>query len=400
MDHRKKILFGVSVAAFLAPFTQTVYTPSLPEIQADFGVNSFMVNLTISLFTFILASSQFIIGPLTDTRGRKIILMAGLFLFMAGSLICLLSPNYYLFLFGRAVQAFGISTGSVVAAAVIGDIYEPRDRGGAMSIYQTMVFLGPVLGPVFGSLIAGYLYWQWSFLLLFVVAMFIFIYNRIVLYETLSKDEIPDKITPRTFKKIVMQRSSFSVMLLGFMQFYGYYIYLVFLPGLLDRLYQVPVTTKGLLFMPITAGLVIGSIGGRKLQQYVTRKMILISTSYGVGMVVLIFWICLTLDLMPIPVLVALLLAYGVMSGISLPAQTTTLINLFQKQKGTAIGAYNVLRFTGAGVGPLVGAILFDLGGDFALFLSLSALLFVAAVILQLNMYDPYDIVQRENVSA
>lgn len=176
-----KILLGLSIAAFLGPFTQTIYTPSLTEVGHFYDVNQFMVNLTISLYTFVLAANQFLVGPLADTRGRKSILLPGLLIFMAGSLVCYLSSNYYLFLFGRAVQAFGITTGSVVAAAVIGDIYTLQERGKAMSVYQTMVFLGPVLGPVFGSFIAAYAEWHLAFAVLAAGALFAYIYNSFTL---------------------------------------------------------------------------------------------------------------------------------------------------------------------------------------------------------------------------
>jgi MFS transporter, DHA1 family, multidrug resistance protein len=393
-------LFGLSIAAFLAPFTQTIYTPSLPEIGDFFKVNTFFVNLTISIFTFILATSQFMIGPLTDTKGRKAVLLPGLMLFMAGSLICLLSTNYFIFLFGRAIQAFGISTGSVVAAAMIGDIYSPKDRGSAMSIYQTMVFLGPVLGPVFGSFVAGYADWQWSFIILVVASFFIYIYNRIVLQETLPKDATPTIITFNTFKKIIVNPSSFSIMLLGFTQFYGYYIFLVFLPSLVDTLYQLPVATKGLFYLPLTVGLVLGSFAGARLQQTMTRKLILITSSYGISFIVLIFWLGLLSHLLLIPILMLLLLSYGILLGVSLPAQTTSLINLYQEEKGTAIGAYNFLRFTGSAIGPLLGAVIYNVGGDFALYLSLSIFLFISAFVLQKNIYDPYEMSNKVDLHA
>ena len=59
--NKKAILFGVSAAAFLGPFTQTVYTPSLPELGNVFQVNTVMANLTISLFTAILALASFVV---------------------------------------------------------------------------------------------------------------------------------------------------------------------------------------------------------------------------------------------------------------------------------------------------------------------------------------------------
>ncbi|MCP8968596.1 MFS transporter [Ectobacillus ponti] len=385
-SQNRTILIGLSIAAFLGPFTQTIYTPSLTEIGRFYHVNQFMVNLTISLYTFILAANQFFVGPLTDTRGRKATLLPGLLLFLAGSLICFVSGNYYLFLFGRALQAFGITTGSVVAAAVIGDIYAPHERGKAMSIYQTMVFLGPVLGPVVGSLISAYMDWHTAFAVLAAGALFAYVYNRVQLPETLPRDAAPRRIAFGTFTGILANPAARSIMLLAFMQFYGYYLFLVFLPGLLDELYQVPLTMKGLFFMPLTAGIVLGTILGGRLQAYLSHAAILIYSSYGIGAVVSLFWVCLHWHVLGMPVLILFLLGYGILLGVSLPSQSTSLVNLFGKEKGTAMGVYNFVRFTGAAIGPLLGTSLYHLGGDDALYMTLLALLLAAAFVLQRTM--------------
>jgi MFS transporter, DHA1 family, multidrug resistance protein len=400
MYKKGKILFGLSIAAFLGPFTQTIYTPNLSEIKDFFAVNQLMVNFTISLYTIILACSQFLIGPLTDTRGRKAVLLPGLLLFIFGSLICFVSTNYYAFLLGRALQAFGISTGSIVAAAVIGDIYIPKERGSAMSIYQTMVFLGPVLGPVLGSVIAAYFHWQWAFVTLVFAGLLSYIYNRYILHETLPKDITQSKINFQTFKGILSNQAAFSVMLLGFFQFYGYYIFLVFLPDLLDKLFHISLAAKGLFFTPLTAGIVIGTFLGGTVQKRFTRKAILVYTSYAIALAALSFGVCLMFDILTILILIMFLLAYGILLGTSLPSQSTTLVNLFVKEKGTAMGMYNFTRFTGAAIGPMLGAFIHGIGGDVALYLSLFTFLLTAAFFIQKNMYDPFETPIQANHSS
>lgn len=385
-SRNQKILLGLSIAAFLGPFTQTIYTPSLPEVGHFYAANQFMVNLTISLYTFILAANQFFVGPLTDTRGRKATLLPGLLIFMTGSLICFLSSNYYLFLFGRAIQAFGITTGSVVAAAVIGDIYTPHERGKAMSIYQTMVFLGPVLGPVIGSFISAYADWHTAFALLAAAALFAYLYNRSILPETLPPDAVSKKITVQTFFNIISNRAASAVMLLAFVQFYGYYIFLVFLPTLLDELFHVSLAVKGLFFMPLTAGIVLGTMLGGRLQTRLTHASILVLSSYGIGLVVALFWGFLHWKLLTIPALIIFLLGYGILLGTSLPSQSTSLVNLFLNEKGTAMGVYNFVRFTGAAIGPLFGTTLYHLGGDDALYITLFAFLLGSAFVIQRTM--------------
>ena len=385
-SRNQKILLGLSIAAFLGPFTQTIYTPSLPEVGHFYAANQFMVNLTISLYTFILAANQFFVGPLTDTRGRKATLLPGLLIFMTGSLICFLSSNYYLFLFGRAIQAFGITTGSVVAAAVIGDIYTPHERGKAMSIYQTMVFLGPVLGPVIGSFISAYADWHTAFALLAVAALFAYLYNRSILPETLPPDAVSKKITVQTFFNIISNRAASAVMLLAFVQFYGYYIFLVFLPTLLDELFHVSLAVKGLFFMPLTAGIVLGTMLGGRLQTRLTHASILVLSSYGIGLVVALFWVFLHWKLLTIPALIIFLLGYGILLGASLPSQSTSLVNVFLNEKGTAMGVYNFVRFTGAAIGPLFGTTLYHLGGDDALYITLFVFLLGSAFVIQRTM--------------
>ena len=385
-SRNQKILLGLSIAAFLGPFTQTIYTPSLPEVGHFYAANQFMVNLTISLYTFILAANQFFVGPLTDTRGRKATLLPGLLIFMTGSLICFLSSNYYLFLFGRAIQAFGITTGSVVAAAVIGDIYTPHERGKAMSIYQTMVFLGPVLGPVIGSFISAYADWHTAFALLAAAALFAYLYNRSILPETLPTDAVSKKITVQTFFNIISNRAASAVMLLAFVQFYGYYIFLVFLPTLLDELFHVSLAVKGLFFMPLTAGIVLGTLLGGRLQTRLTHASILVLSSYGIGLVVALFWGFLHWKLLTIPALIIFLLSYGILLGTSLPSQSTSLVNLFLNEKGTAMGVYNFVRFTGAAIGPLFGTTLYHLGGDDALYITLFVFLLGSAFVIQRTM--------------
>ena len=64
-------------------------------------------------------------------------------------------------------------------------------------------------------------------------------------------------------------------------------------------------------------------------------------SSFGIAFDVFALWLILLTGAANIPLLVIFLLAYGVLLGCSLPAQTTILINLFKQEKGTAVGIYN-----------------------------------------------------------
>jgi MFS family permease len=385
------ILTGVAVAAFLGPFTQTVYTPSLLELQEYFRVNTVMVNLTISLFTAILAVSNFVVGPAADVWGRRAVLLPGLVVFCLGSLLCLFSESYALFLAGRAVQAMGISTALLVAPTVIGDIYAPTERAQAMNVYQTVTFLGPVFGPVVGGLIAANLHWQWAFGLLAVAAIAVWLYNLRWLRETKPHTATPVKINLRTFRGVLANRSALSIVLIGFSQFYGYYIFLVFLPELLASLFALSTAVTGIFFVPLTAGILAGIYVGRHWQRHWSRTRILSASSFGISLDVFALWLALVAGVVNTPLLVIFLLAYGVLLGCSLPVQSTILVNLFTKEKGTAVGLYNFFRFTGAAIGPITGGLIAMTLGVNAVFLNVAVLLGVAAWIVHKNLYDPFE---------
>ena len=114
------LTFMVAFAAFLGPFTQTVYAPILPELGGALRTTPFLINLSISIFTLVLAFMQIIYGPLVDRSGRKRTLLAGLAIYIVASLGCFLADRIETLLAFRALQAVGIAAG----AATLGEPVE------------------------------------------------------------------------------------------------------------------------------------------------------------------------------------------------------------------------------------------------------------------------------------
>jgi DHA1 family bicyclomycin/chloramphenicol resistance-like MFS transporter len=389
--NRTGMLVGVAAGAFLGPFTQTVYTPALGQLERYFQVNTLLINLTIALFTAILAVSNFIIGPIADRWGRRATLLPGLVIYIVGCVLCMAAESYGLFLAGRAVQAAGISAALLVAPAVIGDIYTPQERARAMSTYQTVSFMGPVVGPVLGGAIAYFFPWQWIFALLAVAATGVLLYNWARLKETLPPETVPVPISLSMFGNVLRNRSACSILVVGFSQFYGYYVFLVFLPVLLHKMLALPEKVFGFFFVPLTLGLLLGVRMGARWQKHWPRTRILNAASFGMAITVALFWIALHWQLMNVAALVLLLSCYGLLLGCSTPVQSTILVNLFQQQKGTAVGLYNFARFTGAAIGPVVGGVLVLHYSVNAVFLLLALLLLGAAVVIRRYLSDPFD---------
>ncbi|AVX14743.1 MFS transporter [Stutzerimonas stutzeri] len=369
------LTFMVAFAAFLGPFTQTVYAPILPELGGALRTTPFLINLSISIFTLVLAFMQIIYGPLVDRSGRKRTLLAGLAIYIVASLGCFLADCIETLLAFRALQAVGIAAGAVVAVTVIGDRFEGAARGRAMGSFQMMVALGPVVGPVVGGFVGEHLDFHYVFLLLAIVGAAALLSNAIWLRETRPAGE-PRAFHPAQYLEVLGNRQGLAIMLLSFVQYYAFYNYLVFMPRVLDAVYGLSASEKGLVFLPLSVAVVIGSyVGGRLLGHWRPRPMLLITALLN-ALSLLLFVAVAPLSLVALVVAVT---AFGLFLGLSLPVQTSLLMDLYQHNRATAVGSYNFFRFMGMATGPVLGSWLFQ-DGNLGLLYGFAAAAFLLAV--------------------
>lgn len=369
------LTFMVAFAAFLGPFTQTVYAPILPELGGALRTTPFLINLSISIFTLVLAFMQIVYGPLVDRSGRKRTLLAGLAIYIVASLGCFLADCIETLLAFRALQAVGIAAGAVVAVTVIGDRFEGAARGRAMGSFQMMVALGPVVGPVVGGFVGEHLDFHYVFLLLAIVGAAALLSNAIWLRETRPAGE-PRAFHPAQYLEVLGNRQGLAIMLLSFVQYYAFYNYLVFMPRVLDAVYGLSASEKGLVFLPLSVAVVIGSyVGGRLLGHWRPRPMLLVTALLN-ALSLLLFVAVAPLSLVALVVAVT---AFGLFLGLSLPVQTSLLMDLYQHNRATAVGSYNFFRFMGMATGPVLGSWLFQ-DGNLGLLYGFAAAAFLLAV--------------------
>jgi MFS family permease len=356
--NKKVVTYIVSFAAFFGPFTQSIYTPLLPQVKQQFQTSDYIVNLTISIFTIVMALMQIVYGPLTDNVGRKKILLPGIVLYIAASIGCAFSTSIFSLLFFRVIQAAGIAVGSVVATTVIGDLYEGPSRGRAMGTFQMLVALGPAAGPVIGGFVGQKFGFHGVFWVLAGSGLMLLLLNFIFLSETRPTVTSRQRFTLNSFSTILSRPEGSAIIGLGFFQYFTFYNFLVFLPSLLVLYYHLSPSQNGLVFLPMSLAVVIGTIIGGRIQEYFQpRKFLIISSSLNV-VATLLFAIVAHVSLI---VLIISIFIFGLCLGVSLPVQTTLLTNVFSHNRATAIGLYNFFRFMGMGAGPMVGTFFYNI---------------------------------------
>jgi MFS transporter, DHA1 family, multidrug resistance protein len=180
---RMIILLGVMVA--LGPLTIDMYLPALPKIADDLSVSSSVAQLTLTGTLAGLGLGQLIVGPLSDSLGRRRPLMAGIVLHMVASLLCLFAPNIAVLGVARGLQGMGAAAGMVVAIAVVGDLFAGSAAAAVMSRLMLVLGVAPVVAPSLGAAVLLKASWHWVFAVLVVLAGALLVVAALALPETL-----------------------------------------------------------------------------------------------------------------------------------------------------------------------------------------------------------------------
>jgi DHA1 family bicyclomycin/chloramphenicol resistance-like MFS transporter len=145
--------------AGLATLPMNIFLPSLPNISVYFDTPYSVLQLSVAIFLASSAVMQIVVGPLSDRFGRRPVILAGLMVYILGTLGAIFAPNAETFLVTRVLQA-SVVVGLALGRAVIRDMV-PQDQAASMIGYVTMgMAILPTLGPAMGGLLDEAFGWQ------------------------------------------------------------------------------------------------------------------------------------------------------------------------------------------------------------------------------------------------
>ena len=180
---RLALLLGAFVA--LGPLTIDLYLPALPTIREELGTTSATVQLTLTGTLIGLALGQLVIGPLSDAFGRRRPLLAGAALHVVASLLVLVAPDIAVLGALRVLQGVGTAAASVVALAIVRDLFDGRAAATMLSRLFLVMGVAPVLAPTIGGEVLRFTSWRGVFAVLAVYGVVVLVLGSVGLRETL-----------------------------------------------------------------------------------------------------------------------------------------------------------------------------------------------------------------------
>ncbi len=173
LDIKKSVLITSVISSFLTAFLGSSVSVALPAIQRHFKIDAVTLAWITSSYLLATASILLPFGRLSDIAGRKKTFLIGLIFFTFFSFLCSFAPNIYILIVLRIFQGVGSAMIFSSSTAIISSVFPTGERGKAMGMSVSAVYLGLTAGPLIGGILTQNLGWQSIFLLNFPVGVFL-----------------------------------------------------------------------------------------------------------------------------------------------------------------------------------------------------------------------------------
>src|SRR5438067_4327873 len=175
------LLSAITALAFCALH---MVVPALPLLVQVFEDSPARVQLVLSLYLAGIAAGQLVYGPLSDRFGRRPVMIAGLALFLVGTLLCASAWSLAALIVGRLLQALGACAGIVLSRAIIRDVYDREMAARGLALVMMAMTLAPAISPALGAYLTEWFDWRAIFALLSALGAVVFTATVLRLRET------------------------------------------------------------------------------------------------------------------------------------------------------------------------------------------------------------------------
>src|SRR5215472_8905047 len=348
------LLAGVTA---VAPASLHILVPALPVLAAVFDAPPGAVQLVLTLFLSGIAAGQLVYGPVSDRFGRRPVLIAGLALFLLGTVLCGFARSLPVLIIGRTLQALGGCAGMVLGRAIVRDVYDRERSASALATIMMVMSLAPSLSPAIGAYLAEWGGWRADFLLLGIIGTAVLILTAAKLEETHAPAPVNLVGMLGSFILLLRSPAFLGVAFATAFTSASWFTFLAAAPHLLARLLHEPPSTYGLMILLPMGGYILGNAGVVRLSMLLggVRLFILgLAISLASG-VMLAFW-CLG-DLTPWALFVPMALS-SVGNGMSQPPGIAAGLSVYPRIAGAASGLLGFVQMAVAAFGTLLLGVL------------------------------------------
>jgi DHA1 family bicyclomycin/chloramphenicol resistance-like MFS transporter len=340
------------------------YLPSMPAIGRAFAVGPVAVQQTLSVFLFTFAFMMLFYGTLSDSFGRRPVILVALLVYTGASLGAAFAPTFGWLLAFRALQGLSAGAGSVIGQAIVQDRFSGAAAQRMMSHIMMVFGLAPAVAPVLGGWLFVAFGWRATFVFpaLFGAAMILACFK--LLPESLPREKrhpFHGMAIARNYLKVLGHPQFLLLSLAVGLAFGGLSLYIGSAANFVMEILGLPETAFAWMFIPLIGGMVVGSAwGGKRVSTVSAGRMLWIG--YGamaLSCVLNVGYTALFPAQVPWAVLPLFVYTFGL--AVAMPAIQVRALGLFPDNRGLASSMLSFIQMMAfALVSGLVAPLLFD----------------------------------------
>ena len=351
-----------------------MFVPALPDAARALASSAGEMQLTITVYVIGLGVGQLIYGPLSDSWGRRPMLLVGLGLYTGAGLLAFLAPNVGTLVGARLVQALGGCAGLVLGRAIARDTATPETAIANLALLNLMMMIGPGLAPLMGTTIDAM--WGWRGILGVLTLMGAVTWLGVwrLLPETgHPSGQLNWHTLRRDHLRLLRSRRFVTMALGGGCATMCSYAFLSAAPFIFVEQLHTSKHTMAVALGLTIVGMAVGNGLARKAAGRVSMgRVLLVANALCLGLSAVLVALVL-LGWASLPVLVGGMFVFNIGIGLTSPSALSQALNAEPELIGTAAGVYGCLQMgLGAlfsllatlGGNPLLAAMLALLGGN------------------------------------
>ncbi len=337
----------------LGPFSIDTYLPAFSGIARSLGATPAEMQQTLSAYLFGFAFMNLFHGALSDTLGRRPVVLWGIAVFTLASAGCAMSQSIGQLVFFRALQGLSSGAGMVVSRAVIRDMFAPAQAQKVMS--QVTIYFGvaPAVAPLIGGWLFVHLDWHSIFWFLTLVGAALWAANYKLLPETLHlshRQPFEVKHLMRGYWQLGSNPRFLLLALSSSIPFNGMFLYVLSAPAFLGEHLQLAPPDFFWLFLLTIAGIMMGAwLSGRMAGRLPPKQQI----RYGFSVMLLMSVVNVAANFVWVPqaswaMFPIALFAFG--WALMVPVVTLQVLDLYPERRGMASSLQAFVGSTANGI--------------------------------------------------
>jgi DHA1 family bicyclomycin/chloramphenicol resistance-like MFS transporter len=334
-----KLALILAALAMLGPFSIDAYLPAFPSIQSNLNSTAIEVQQTLTAYLLSFAFMSLWHGALSDSFGRRNIILVALLVFAVASFGCATAYSVEALWVFRILQGVSAGAGMVIGRAIVRDLYDGAPAERLLSMVTMLFSIAPAIAPMIGGWIVSYSNWRNIFYLLVIYTILVFWACWKWLPESLALEKRQAFNMAglwRNYKAIFTSpRFHFKAAMLG-CNFGGLFLYIASAPVFVTEHLKLGIDEFAWQFIPMVGGIFLGALAANRLAGKITVwKQIRIGFIFLLGSsllnVIFHFFFAPALPWSVLP-----LFFYAIGNSLIFPGATLLVLDLFPDTRGIA----------------------------------------------------------------